>query len=57
MTMTRCSPLNFGICLLMGVWNRSRCIKESWLERMIWFGEDALRQGVREFVVHYDHER
>jgi len=34
-----------------------RSIKESCLERMIWFGEDALRQGVREFVAHYHHER
>jgi hypothetical protein len=24
---------------------------------MIWFGEDALRQGVREIVAHYHHER
>ena len=34
-----------------------RSIKESCLERMIWFGEDALRQGVHEFVGHYHHER
>ena len=34
-----------------------RSIKESCLERMIWFGEDALRQGVHEFTAHYHHER
>jgi putative transposase len=32
-----------------------RSIKESCLERMIWFGEDALRHGVREFVAHYKY--
>jgi hypothetical protein len=30
-----------------------RSIKESCLEKMIWFGEDALRQGVQEFITHY----
>jgi putative transposase len=30
-----------------------RSIKESCLERMILFGEDALRKAIREFVVHY----
>ena len=34
-----------------------RSIKESCLERMIFFGEDALRKGIREFVLHYHGER
>jgi transposase InsO family protein len=34
-----------------------RSIKESCLERMIWFGEAALRKGLQEFVLHYHHER
>jgi putative transposase len=34
-----------------------RSIKESCLERLIFFGEDALRKAVREFVAHYHHER
>ena len=34
-----------------------RSIKESCLERMILFGEDALRIAVREFVAHYHHGR
>ena len=34
-----------------------RTIKESCLERMILFGEDALRTAVREFVAHYHGER
>jgi len=34
-----------------------RSIKESCLERMIWFGEEALRKGIQEFVLHYHHER
>ena len=34
-----------------------RSIKEGCLERMIWFGEDALRHGVNEFVAHYHGER
>jgi putative transposase len=34
-----------------------RSIKESCLERMILFGEDALRIAVREFVAHYHRER
>jgi putative transposase len=34
-----------------------RSIKEQCLGRMIWFGEDALRKGVQEFVAHYLHER
>ncbi len=34
-----------------------RSIKESCLERMIWFGEGALRKGVQEFVAHYHRER
>ena len=34
-----------------------RSIKESCLERMILFGEDALRVAVREFVAHYHRER
>ena len=34
-----------------------RTIKESCLDRMIFFGEDALRKAVYEFVVHYHTER
>jgi len=34
-----------------------RTIKESCLERMIFFGEDALRKAVHEFVAHYHLER
>ena len=34
-----------------------RTIKESCLERMIFFGEDSLRVAVREFLVHYHKER
>jgi len=34
-----------------------RSIKESCLERMILFGEDALRIAIREFVAHYHGER
>src|SRR5437667_6511223 len=34
-----------------------RTIKESCLEQMIFFGEDALRNAIREFVTHYHQER
>jgi transposase InsO family protein len=34
-----------------------RTIKESCLERMIFFGEASLRKAVREFVTHYHTER
>ncbi len=34
-----------------------RTIKESCLDRLILFGEDALRTAVREFVAHYHGER
>jgi putative transposase len=34
-----------------------RSIKESCLERMIFFGEESLRKGIREFVLHYHGER
>jgi Integrase core domain len=34
-----------------------RSIKEGCLDRMIFFGENALRQGVRDFVSHYHLER
>ena len=34
-----------------------RTIKESCLERMIFFGEDSLRKAIREFVLHYHLER
>jgi transposase InsO family protein len=34
-----------------------RSIKESCLDRMILFGEDALRTAVREFTAHYHSER
>jgi hypothetical protein len=32
-------------------------IKESCLERLILFGEGALRKALHEFVAHYHHER
>jgi putative transposase len=34
-----------------------RTIKEGCLEQMIFFGEDSLRNAIREFVEHYHHER
>ena len=34
-----------------------RTIKESCLNRMIWFGEDSLRRAISEFVSHYHFER
>ena len=34
-----------------------KTIKESCLERMIFFGEDSLRNAVREFMEHYHLER
>ena len=34
-----------------------RSIKESCLERMIFFGEGSLRKAVHEFISHYHHER
>jgi transposase InsO family protein len=34
-----------------------RSIKESCLERMIFFGEGSLRKGIHEFVTHYHGER
>ena len=34
-----------------------RSIKESCLDRMIFFGEHWLRTGIREFVFHYHGER
>ena len=34
-----------------------RSIKESCLNRMIWFGEASLRKGMEEFVRHYHGER
>ena len=34
-----------------------RSIREEWLDRMIFFGEPALRPGLREFVAHYHEER
>jgi hypothetical protein len=34
-----------------------RTIKEGCLERMILFGEDSLRNAIREFVAHYHFER
>jgi transposase InsO family protein len=34
-----------------------RTIKESYLNRMILLGEGSLRRAVREFEVHYHHER
>ena len=34
-----------------------RTIKESCLDRMIFFGERSLRHTIQEFVLHYHHER
>ncbi len=34
-----------------------RTIKESCLDQMIFFGEDMLRNAIREFVTHYHLER
>jgi putative transposase len=34
-----------------------RTIKESCLDKMIFFGEDALRHTIREFLAHYHYER
>jgi len=34
-----------------------RSIKESCLDQMIFFGEDALRNSIREFITHYHIER
>jgi putative transposase len=34
-----------------------RSIKESYLKRVILFGENSLRKGLHEFVVHYHNER
>jgi putative transposase len=34
-----------------------RTIKEGCLEQMIFFGEDSLRNTIREFVAHYHFER
>ena len=34
-----------------------RSIKESCLDRLIFFGEGSLRKGIREFVLHYHGER
>ena len=34
-----------------------RSIKESCLDRMIFFGESSLRKGIGEFVLHYHGER
>ena len=34
-----------------------RTIKESCLDRMIFFGERSLRNAIREFLNHYHHER
>ena len=34
-----------------------RSIKESCLDQMIFFGEDALRNTIREFITHYHTER
>ena len=34
-----------------------RTIKESCLNRMIFFGESSLRTAINEFLTHYHHER
>jgi putative transposase len=32
-----------------------RSVKESCLDRMIWFGEGPLRKGISEFMAHYKY--
>ena len=32
-------------------------IKESCLDRMIWYGDDSMRRGINEFMAHYHRER
>ena len=32
-----------------------RCIKESCLEQMFFFGEESLRTAIHNFVVHYEY--
>ena len=34
-----------------------RSIKESCLNRMIFFGEESLRTAIQNFITHYHHER
>jgi transposase InsO family protein len=34
-----------------------RSIKESCLDRMIFFGEESLRTAIQNFIAHYHHER
>jgi hypothetical protein len=34
-----------------------RSIKESCLERMIFFGKESLRTAIQDFVAHYHSER
>jgi putative transposase len=34
-----------------------RTIKEACLDKMILFGEDSLRNAIREFIAHYHFER
>ena len=34
-----------------------RSIRESCLDRMVFFGEDTLRRAITEFVDHYHHGR
>ncbi len=34
-----------------------RSVKESCLQRVIWFGERSLRKGIQEFMTHYHTER
>jgi putative transposase len=34
-----------------------RSLKEEWVDRLIFFGESALRQAVRQFLEHYHAER
>ena len=65
----RLDPLSFLITTLAGWMNQHQghlnahaerfvlTIKESCLEQMILFGEDALRNALHEFVAHYHFER
>jgi putative transposase len=34
-----------------------RTIKESWMERVILFGEGSLRKAIHQFIAHYHIER
>ena len=54
-------PESSEVTLLLQRWSAAerfvRSIKESCLDQMIFFGEDSLRKGMREFMAHYHRER